>query len=67
MDFEVGVDKLQIARNIGGNGIDTASEVLAHKTADVFGNVTLNLGNGNEITLLGVTPGEITAQSIVMS
>ncbi|MGE0118018.1 MAG: carbohydrate-binding domain-containing protein [Dongiaceae bacterium] len=67
MDFQVGVDKLQIARNIGGNGIDTASEVLAHKAADVFGNVTLNLGNGNEITLVGVTPGEITAQSIVMS
>jgi Ca2+-binding RTX toxin-like protein len=67
MDFTPGVDRLQIGRNIGGNGIDTVSEVLAHKQTDVFGNVTLNLGNGNEITLVGVTPAEITSQSIVMS
>jgi Ca2+-binding RTX toxin-like protein len=66
MDFKPGVDRLEIARNIGGNGIDTVSEVLATARPDVVGNVTLNLGNGNEITLLGVTPGELTAQSITM-
>jgi Ca2+-binding RTX toxin-like protein len=67
MDFKPGVDRLEIARNIGGSGIDTVSEVLASARTDVFGSLTLNLGNGNEITLAGVTQGELTAQSIIMT
>jgi Ca2+-binding RTX toxin-like protein len=67
MDFTPGVDRLEIGRNLGGNGLTTAAQVLSKAGHDVLGNVTLNLGNGNEVTLLGVTQGELTAQSIVMT
>jgi Ca2+-binding RTX toxin-like protein len=67
MDFKPGVDRLEIARNLGGNGFTTPSDILAHATHDVLGNLTLNLGNGNEITLLGVTQADLTVQSIIMT
>src|SRR4030095_3339002 len=67
MDFKPGTDRLEIASNLGGNGYTTASQVLSHAQYDSVGNMTLNLGNGNEITLLGVHQGELAVQSIIMS
>ncbi len=67
MDFRPGIDRLEIAANLGGNGLTTASAVLSRATTDVVGNVTFNLGNGNEVTLLGVSQGDITVQSITMT
>jgi len=60
MDFQKGLDTLQIARNI--NGLDIASaDDLAARVTSVDGKAVIDLGNGDSITLQGVSAADVQA------
>ncbi|HEX2117407.1 MAG TPA: M10 family metallopeptidase C-terminal domain-containing protein [Alphaproteobacteria bacterium] len=59
LDFEPGVDKIAIVA--GTAGIATAQGAFVHLSADVDGTAVLNLGDGNAVTLIGVSAAQITA------
>jgi Ca2+-binding RTX toxin-like protein len=59
LDFEPGVDKIAIAT--GTAGVTSAQGALARLAADVDGTAVLNLGDGNAVTLIGVSAAQITA------
>lgn len=61
-DFEPGADHLQVAYELAGS----ANGVLANTTADAAGDTVLHLGGGT-ITLLGVTPDQLHADSILIA
>jgi hypothetical protein len=65
--FKVGTDHLQIGPNLNGNGLTTAAAILAGATSDAQGNTVLHLSGHDDIVLLGVTAGHLTASSIVIA
>jgi Ca2+-binding RTX toxin-like protein len=58
MDFQQGQDILQIAKNINGLQVETADD-LASRVTDVHGNAVVDLGNGDTITLQGVSAEDV--------
>lgn len=59
MDFQKGEDLLHIAANVNGLNIQSADDVAAHVTADAQGNAVISLGQGDSITLHGVSADEV--------
>jgi hypothetical protein len=51
---------LQIASDINGTGVSSAEDVAARAT-NVGGNAVVDLGNGDTLTLVGVTAEDIQA------
>ena len=58
LDFEPGSDLLQIAANINGLEVSTASD-LAANVSSVDGNTVIDLGNGDSVTLVGVDASDV--------
>ncbi|UEM07052.1 hypothetical protein JL101_029050 (plasmid) [Skermanella rosea] len=65
-DFKRGSDLIEIEADLDGNGLTTAAQVLGAAEADGSGNAVLDLGNGLEVTVLGLAPDEMTAGMIRM-
>jgi hypothetical protein len=64
-DFQPDADVIEVKANLGGNGLQTAAQVIG--TATMEGDAAvLHLGNGIEITLLGITPAELKADMFHM-
>jgi len=51
---------LQIASDINGTGVHTAEDVAARATT-VGGNTVVDLGNGDTLTLVGVSADDVQA------
>jgi len=63
-NFHVASDKLEIHRGLNGSDIQDTASLVSH--IRVSGNdVTLELGNGNSVTLVGVDVGHLTAANLV--
>ena len=60
LDFKVGEDVLQIARNVNGTGIASAADVAARVT-DAHGSAVIDLGHGDTVTLAGVTAEQVSS------
>lgn len=61
-DFSAaGGDFIAVAANANGTGVATVSDLLARLTADANGDVVLDLGSGNTVTLMGVPFAAATA------
>ena len=60
LDFEAGSDMLQIASDINGTGISSAEDVAARATT-VGGKTVVDLGNGDTLTLVGVSAEDVQA------
>ena len=58
LDFDAGHDMLQIASDINGTGVTSADD-LAARTTTVNGNAVVDLGNGDSLTLVGVTAEDV--------
>jgi hypothetical protein len=58
-DFTKGTDHIEIKSNLNGSGIFTASDVIAHATAE-NGNAVLHLGGSHDIVLQGVALHQLT-------
>ncbi|MBU2090513.1 MAG: bifunctional metallophosphatase/5'-nucleotidase, partial [Alphaproteobacteria bacterium] len=64
--FQAGTDKLFISSNANGNGIFTAEQVLA-AAMNNGGNVVIDLGGSNSITLQGVAVAELTVADFAVA
>ncbi|MCG5243831.1 hypothetical protein MCW82_29075 [Azospirillum doebereinerae] len=58
LDFKAGEDVLQIARNINGLKVTDAAD-LAARVTDQHGDAVIDLGNGDSITLKGVSADDV--------
>lgn len=58
MDFHQG-DVLQIQRNINGLNVTNAADLVSHISNDGHGNVVIDLGNGDNVTLIGIKPEDL--------
>ena len=59
LDFEDG-DLIQISRNFNGSGITSADD-LGSMIADDGGNAVVDFGNGDTLTLVGVSADDVQA------
>ncbi len=57
-------DHIRIAS--GTNGIITPAQALTHILSDAAGNALLDLGNGNNVTLLGIAPANLHAADFLI-
>ena len=64
-DFTVGEDLIQLVSGINGTGATDGADMLSRITTDADGNAVIDLGDGNSLTLTGITPGQLTADSFV--
>jgi hypothetical protein len=60
LDFEAGNDLFQIASGINGTDIGSAEDVAA-RAVTVGGNAVIDLGNGDTVTIVGVSAEDIQA------
>ena len=58
------LDRIELARNINGSGIDSAQDVLDAATTNEDGWVVLNLGGGNSITLQSIERSDLSTRNI---
>ncbi|MGZ8409007.1 MAG: calcium-binding protein, partial [Hyphomicrobium sp.] len=58
LDFQKGIDVLQVAKNINGLQVESAKDVAVLATSD-NGSAVIDFGNGDSITLLGVAAEDI--------
>ena len=58
LDFHPGSDLLQIAQNINGLSVTSASDLADH-ISSVNGNTVIDLGNGDSVTLVGVNAQQV--------
>lgn len=64
LNFHVNTDRLVIQRNINGSGIEDEASLLSH--VSTYGNdVTVDLGGGNSVTLVGVDATALSHQNIL--
>jgi Ca2+-binding RTX toxin-like protein len=66
-DFQVGTDKIEVAHAYGADAAATAAQILAGATTDASGNVVLHLASGNDLTVDGVSAGQLTAASLFIT
>ncbi|WP_292883691.1 DUF4347 domain-containing protein [Nisaea sp.] len=66
LDFFVGEDVIGVSANINGSGIASASEMLTRIVADGSGNAVIDLAAGNSVTLIGVAPSQLGADSFLI-
>ena len=59
LDFTPGEDILQISSGINGQDIHSADD-LASRVTQVGGNVVVDLGHGDSVTLVGVNADDVT-------
>ena len=64
-DFTVGEDLIQLASDINGTGATTGAEMLSRLSTDADGNVVIDLGDGNTLTLNGISQEQLGADSFV--
>lgn len=60
MDFGRGNNRIEVSQNINGTGISSEAELLALLSSDASGNTVLDLGGGNNVTLIGIAAGALT-------
>ena len=65
-NFNPTTDRLQIAANLNGNGITSASQLISGATFS-NGNTTLHLSSKDDITLIGVSAPSNLASLIFLS
>jgi hypothetical protein len=65
-NFNTSTDRLQVAANLDGNGMNSASQLLAGATLS-NGNTTLHLSPNDNITLLGISQPSTLLNSIFVS
>jgi Ca2+-binding RTX toxin-like protein len=58
MDFHQG-DVLQIQQNINGLNVSSAADLASRIGHDGHGNAVIDLGNGDNVTLIGIKPEEL--------
>jgi len=58
--FVQGTDLLQIQQNINGLSISSPADLLTRVSSDANGNAVIDLGNGNQVTLVGITAAEVS-------
>ncbi len=63
-NFDVAHDKIDL---IGFAGFNSFADVLAHLSSDVSGNAVITLGNGETITLTGVSVAALTADDFLFN
>jgi Ca2+-binding RTX toxin-like protein len=66
-DFQVGTDKIEVAHAYGANAATVAAQILAGATTDGSGNLVLHLASGNDLTLVGIHAGQLTAASLFVT
>jgi len=59
-------DKIRLGANINGTGIATAADALGRVGVDVDGSALIDLGAGNSVKLIGVTPSELNASAFLI-
>ena len=64
--FDVTADKIVLAANLNGNGINSAAQALAHIHAGADGYAVLDLGGGNTVTVAGVKPTQLGVEDFVV-
>jgi hypothetical protein len=65
-NFNLSTDQLQVAANLDGNGITSASQLLAGATVS-SGNTVLHLSPNDNITLLGINSPPSLLNNIIVS
>jgi hypothetical protein len=65
-NFKSGTDTLKVAANLNGNGITTASQLIAGATVS-SGNTVLHLSAQDDITLLGISSPSSIATAVLVS
>ena len=60
-------DRVQIASNVNGTGIDSFAEVQAAAGDDDSGNVQIALGSGHSLTLNGITASQLQSDWFTFS
>ncbi|MBB3285275.1 MULTISPECIES: VCBS domain-containing protein [unclassified Rhizobium] len=63
-NFDVAHDKIDL---IGFAGFNSFADVLAHLSTDASGNAVITLGNGETITLTGVSVAALTADDFLFN
>ncbi|NKJ37393.1 VCBS domain-containing protein [Rhizobium sp. SG570] len=63
-NFDVAHDKIDL---IGFAGFDSFADVLAHLSSDASGSAVITLGNGETITLAGVSAAALTADDFLFN
>ncbi|MBB6489329.1 type I secretion C-terminal target domain-containing protein [Rhizobium lusitanum] len=63
-NFDVAHDKIDL---IGFAGFNSFADVLAHLSSDASGNAVITLGNGETITLAGVSAAALTADDFLFN
>ncbi len=63
-NFDVAHDKIDL---IGFAGFNSFADVLAHLSSDAAGNAIITLGNGETITLAGVSAAALTADDFLFN
>lgn len=54
-DFVTGTDIIRIASNINGLSVSSATDFLTRISSDASGNAVIDLGGGNQVTVVGLT------------
>jgi hypothetical protein len=62
--FDASADKIDL---IGYNGMSSFADVQAHTADDASGNAVITLGDGQSITLLGVSAASLTAADFLFN
>lgn len=65
LNFHTATDKIVIDHNLNGSGILDSASVLEHMTVN-GSNVSIDLGHGNSITLVGVDASSLSASDFVI-
>ena len=60
-DFTAGADMIQVASNLNGLSVTQASDLTVRISDDSSGNAVIDLGDGNQVTVIGVSSSDMTA------
>jgi hypothetical protein len=66
-DFQVGTDKILVEHAYGADTAALVAKIIAGATTDASGNLVLHLETGNDVTLVGIHAGQITAASLFVT
>lgn len=66
-DFSVGTDTIRVTAGLNGSGIETSADMLSRITTLDDGSAQIDLGDGNTVTLSGVSGSALTEASFVVT
>ncbi|MFO7484347.1 S8 family serine peptidase [Oceanibaculum nanhaiense] len=67
MGFGTGDNRIDVSQGINGTGISSEADLLARISSDAAGNAVLDLGDGNNVTLVGVAAASLAEDHFIIA